>query len=213
MGGGHAVQKIRPTFFRGWNLFVFYLFLLCPLLNHDFTFPITWLSSSWKKNLNIVSLVTLFVWKPLATEISALFLCSLELSMQKPNGNVLPCISRPKIDEGKGKDKGKKIIRRLSLSIPGPKTRVNMTEEVLKGRKLKYACIVGTLGCQASLQCHDFLVGPLPSIVTGTVSVNLPAHWLPSEWRICLCTLLVDHGLGLKDFHVFLCLRPPFRRI
>ena len=53
---------------------------------------------------------------------------------------------------------------------------MNIAEEVMKERELKYACIVGTLGCRASLQSHDFPVGPLPSIVTGTVSVNLPSH-------------------------------------
>lgn len=104
------------------------------------------------------------------------FFVPLSSACRNPMETSCRVFPGPKLMRGRGRIKEKKIIRRLSLSIPGPKTRVNMTEEVLKGRKLKYACIVGTLGCQASLQCHDFLVGPLPSIVTGTVSVNLPSH-------------------------------------
>lgn len=58
---------------------VFYLLLLRPLLNHDFLFQLRSYPDLEKK----VSLVAIFVCKPLATEIAVLFLCSLELSMQK----------------------------------------------------------------------------------------------------------------------------------
>ena len=89
---------------------VFYLLLLWPLLNHDFLFQLRSYPDLEKK----VSLVAIFVCKPLATEIAVLFLCSLELSMQKTKWKRHAVYSPPpprKIDKGKGKDAGEKRIR------------------------------------------------------------------------------------------------------
>ena len=82
MQGGREVQRIRTTFFSGWNLF--HLPLLCPLLNLDFPFQLrSYLA--WMKYRNIVNLVTPFICKPVGTETSASLLCSVELSMPSPD--------------------------------------------------------------------------------------------------------------------------------
>ena len=84
MHGGRAVQRIRTTFFSGWNLFVFHLPLLCSLLNLDFPFQLR-SYVAWMKNRNIVNLVTLFICKPVDTETSAFLLCFVEINMPSPD--------------------------------------------------------------------------------------------------------------------------------
>lgn len=65
-----------------------------------------------------VSLVAIFVCKPLATEIAVLFLCSLELSMQKTKWKrhaVYPPHPPEKLIRGRGKMQEKNEFGSFSL--------------------------------------------------------------------------------------------------